>query len=165
MKKLKRVARFFVSVACLTICVLFSIDLMHRETDTYEVYVSQCIDGDTVVFRNQDESFVARFLAVNAPEIDKNEYFAKEAKDYTCKLLKNANTIVFEKDPKSSEMDPYYRRLVWVWIDGELLQERLVEGGYVRVDYVYENYLYVDALYENEEIAKQNGLGIWRVNE
>ena len=100
MKKWKRWIRFIVSIIILGICVWFSVDLMNKDTVTYEVYVSQCIDGDTAVFKNQDESFVARFLAVNAPEVDTNEYYAQEAKDYSCQLLRDAHTIVVEEDPK-----------------------------------------------------------------
>ena len=165
MKKWKRWIRFIVSIIILLLCILFSIDLMNKDTVTYEVYVSQCIDGDTAVFKTQDESFVARFLAVNAPEVDTNEYYAQEAKNYSCQLLKNAHTIVVEEDPKSPLLDPYYRRLVWVWCDGVLLQEQLVENGYAKIDYIYDYYLYMNQLYDKEEIAKQQKLGIWRNSE
>ena len=50
MKKWKRWIRFIVSIIILGICVWFSVDLMNKDTVTYEVYVSQCIDGDTAVF-------------------------------------------------------------------------------------------------------------------
>ena len=106
MKKWKRWIRFIVSIIILGICIWFSVDLMNKDTVTYEVYVSQCIDGDTAVFKNQDESFVARFLAVNAPEVDTNEYYAQEAKDYSCQLLRNAHTIVVEEEPTEIEV-PY----------------------------------------------------------
>jgi len=39
-----------------------------------------------------------RFLAIDTPEVDKNEPYSREAKEYTCNALKNAKEIYFHNN-------------------------------------------------------------------
>ena len=127
-----------------------------------KVTLAKCSDGDTArFFINNDEKKV-RFLAIDTPEIDKNEPFSKEASDYTCNALKNAKEIYLEYDGNSDKEDKYGRVLAFVHIDGRLLQKELVEKGYAKVAYIYGDYSYVSELREIEETAKKEKIGIWQ---
>lgn len=139
----------------------------NEETERIEVTLNRLIDGDTAVFNipNYDEPVTVRFLAINTPETkNKVEPFGKEASEFTEEKLINCKKIVLEYDNNSTETDKYDRRLAWIWVDDELLQELLVENGLAKIDYVYGNYKYLSELEKAEEKAKLSKIGIWKDN-
>ena len=126
-----------------------------------EVKLNKCIDGDTIsIIINKEEKKV-RFLAVDAPEIDKEEPYAIEARDFTCNILKNSKKIYLEYDKNSDKEDKYERILAWVWADNVLIQKELVKEGYARIAYLYSDYKYTSELNKFETVAKENKKNIW----
>lgn len=135
-------------------------------SETKTVNLSKCTDGDTAHFLINGEDKTARFLAIDTPETKHPskgvEPYGKEASEFTCNALKNANEITLEYDPNSEQTDKYQRELVWVYVDGELLQKQLIEQGLAKVDYLYGEYLYTSDLMQAQELAKSQNLGIWK---
>lgn len=133
--------------------------------ETEEVSFSKCVDGDTAKLIIKEKEETVRFLAINTPEVkssDKEgEPYGKEASDFTCNALKNAQKIVLEYDANSDARDKYNRVLAFVFIDGNLLEQELIKNGLAKVAYIYGDYNYVDILREEEEKAKTNKVGIW----
>lgn len=133
-----------------------------------EVKFSDCVDGDTAKFIYKEEEITARFLAIDTPETvhptKEEEKYGKEASEYTCRKIKEANKIILEFDDESDEKDKYDRYLVWVFIDGNLLQEKLVSKGLASVAYLYGDYKYTDKLEKAEQLAEENKLGIWNID-
>lgn len=84
----------------------------------------------------------------------------KRASDYTKSELKKAKKIQIQYD--GNKTDKYGRRLAWIWVDGKLLQDKLVRKGYARVYYIYGKYRYTDILKTSERKAKKKKLGIWK---
>jgi micrococcal nuclease len=97
-----------------------------------EVTLVRCVDGDTAIFTEGNDSFSVRFLGINTPEsTSRFEPWGKAASDYTCDKLENASQIVLQADPESGRLDSYGERwLAWVWYDGRLLNLELVEQAY-----------------------------------
>ena len=130
-----------------------------------KVKFSECVDGDTVkiILKNKEETL--RLLAVDTPEsvhpTKGVEYYGKEASDYTCNLVKNAKKIEIEYDDDSDKTDKYDRLLVWVFVDGKLLQKELVSNGYAKIAYLYGDYKYTSELEEAQELASTKNIGIW----
>ena len=129
------------------------------------VEYSDCVDGDTIKIVLNNKKYTVRMLAVDTPEsvhpTKEVEYYGKEASEYTCKLVKNAKKLEVEYDPASDKTDKYDRLLVWVFVDGELLQKKLIQNGYAKVAYLYGNYMYTDELKQVQELASAKNLGIW----
>ena len=48
-----------------------------------------------------------------------------------------------------------------MFLDGKLLQSDLVENGYAKVAYLYDDYKYTKTLIEKQELASAKGIGIW----
>ena len=144
--------------------ILISLLLINNvEAKKLEVSLDKCVDGDTAWFILNNENIKTRFLAIDTPEsTNKNEPFGKEASDYVCNLLKNADKIEIEYDPNSDKLDKYDRHLVWVFIDNELLQDKIIKKGLGEVAYLYDDYQYTDILKTSELIAKANKIGIWQ---
>ena len=152
MKKIFTILLFFTSISL--ICA-----------EEIEVKFSDCVDGDTAKFIYNNEEKTARFLAIDTPETvhptKKDEQWGKEASEFTCKKIKEAKKIVLEFDEESDRKDKYGRYLVWVFVDGNLLQEQLIENGLAEIAYLYGDYKYVDILESAEDKAKNNKIGIW----
>lgn len=134
------------------------------------VTLEDCVDGDTAKFKMNDGAIIkARFLAVDTPETVHPtkgvEPFGKEASNFTCTSLKEAKEIKIEYDENSDKEDNYGRKLVWVFVDGVLLQNSLVSKGYAEVTYLYGNYKYTPLLQDSQVIAKLEGVGIWSDKE
>ena len=129
------------------------------------VKFKKCVDGDTFKATLNKEEVTIRLLAIDTPESVKSEtevaYYGKEASEYTCSRLKKANKIVLEYDKNSDKFDKYDRLLAWVFVDDALLQEELVEKGYAKIAYLYDDYKYTDILTAKQEIASSKNLGIW----
>lgn len=147
--------------------IIFFICISSINAQEFEVKFSNCVDGDTAKFIYKEEEITARFLAIDTPETvhptKEEEEYGKEASDYTCQKIKEAKKITLEFDEGSDKKDKYGRYLVWVFVDGNLLQEKLVSKGLANVAYLYGDYKYTDRLEKSEQIAEENKLGIWNI--
>lgn len=130
-----------------------------------EVTLYKCVDGDTAWFLINGEKTKVRFLAIDTPESTNTiEAYGKEASRYTCDLLTKAKKIEIEYDEAANKTDKYGRNLAWIFVDGKLLQEQIVESGYAEVAYLYGNYKYTNKLNTAQKKAKENKIGIWSNN-
>lgn len=124
----------------------------------------KCTDGDTAHLRINDIDEPVRFLAIDTPETVKPgspvQPYGKEASDYTCNAIKEANQITLEYE-STNKTDKYGRILAWVYVDGVLLQQELVEKGLAKVAYLYGDYKYTNDLQQVENKAKEAQLGLW----
>lgn len=146
--------------------VLFiSIYSLSASTNKVEAKFSSCVDGDTFKVLIDDEEYSVRMLAIDTPETVKPgsdvEEYGKEASDFTCDKITNAEELELEYDDNSDKKDKYDRILAWVFVDDALLQKELISNGYAEVAYIYGDYKYTDALYVLEDTAKSSKLGIW----
>ena len=149
-------------IVFLFICIFININVF---ADEIKVEFSKCVDGDTAKFIYKDEVITARFLAIDTPESVHptigEEPYGKEASNYTCSTLEKAEEIILEFDSNSDKTDKYNRYLVWVFVDGKLLQKQLISKGYAEVAYLYDDYKYTDELEKAQEKAKAKKVGIW----
>lgn len=122
------------------------------------------IDGDTADFildRSEEPSIKARFLLIDAPELE-NKPYAKEAKNRVRELLKQANKIQVEYE--GSRKDRYGRDLVHVWVDDLLISEILVSEGLAIARYIdgyISNSAYADTIYQSQKYASNKGAKVW----
>lgn len=145
------------------IAFFFIMDLQATTTAEFAIF-ERCVDGDTAVFRINDESFKFRFLAIDTPETVHPtiaiEEYGKNASEYTCNKLSNAKEIIVEYE-ESNTTDKYGRKLAWIWVDGSLLQKELVSIGYAQVAYIYGDYRYTQSLCLNQKNAINLKYGMW----
>ena len=145
-------------IILILIILLFNINVNAKEIVT----LNKCVDGDTAWFNLNNENIKARFLAIDTPEsTNKIEPFGKEASEFTCNLLKNAEKIEIEYDDNSDKFDKYDRHLVWVFVDNELLQNLIVKEGFAEVKYLYGDYKYTSVLEDSLKEAKAKKRNLW----
>jgi micrococcal nuclease len=151
-------------VVLIIITLIILLPITVRE-DKLKVKLVDCIDGDTASFKIYNNIKTVRFLAVDTPEsvhpTKEIEPYGIESSEYTCNELKKAKTIEIEFDINSELSDKYDRLLAWIFVDGKLLQSKLISKGYAKVAYLYADYKYTSILLDEEKIAKQKELGIW----
>lgn len=131
--------------------------------DGYELTtLMSCTDGDTANFRVGGTVLATRFLAVDTPETSNGvDPWGVAAKTYTCNALESAEEIILELDEDSDIWDNYSRLLAWIWVDGELLQYKLVEESYAWVKYLYGDYKYNTTMIQLESYVQQYDKRIW----
>ncbi len=145
------------------IFLIFPINVSANNSKYDVVTLEKCVDGDTATFNLNGETIKSRFLAINTPEsTNKKEFYGKEASEYVCNKLTNANKIELEYDDESDKLDKYGRTLAWIIVDGENLQLDLVKNGYAEVKYIYGDYKYLNELKKLEKEAKKQKLGMWQ---
>jgi len=152
---MKKILLFFFMFFCL------SVNVYAKE----EVKFIDCVDGDTIKIELNGKVETVRMLAVDTPEsVHPNkgvEYYGKEASEFTCNTFKNAKKIDIEYDSNSDKEDKYGRLLVWVFVDGELLQDKLIQSGYAEVAYLYGDYKYTSLLQDHQAVVETKKIGIW----
>lgn len=139
------------------------------------VTVSSYGDGDTTNFYFPDTGEVnaplgttrVRYQNVDTRETmaDLTQEWGVPAKNFTNSELQNADVIQVQSVLNGSLYETFDRLLGWVWVDGELLNFKLVKEGYSQVQFgesqaMYKGVLYTDFLYHAELYAKRNGLKI-----
>ncbi len=123
------------------------------------------VDGDTLKIQLKGKTETVRLLLVDTPETNHPEIgkqpLGEEAKAFTQKLVHEAEKIELEKE--KTKRDKYGRFLAYVLVDGKLLQEELIKGGFARVAYVEDDDAkYLDRLKKAEQEVKQKKVGIWQ---
>jgi micrococcal nuclease len=126
--------------------------------------VSSVLDGDTFRIKYQGKTQSIRLLGVDAPESTKTRYkhlecFGTEAKNYLKSLI-DKKKITFQFDPSQDQKDIYDRLLAYVYLDDELINQKMVEDGYAK-EYTYKTvYTYQSQFKQAEQSAQDQQLGL-----
>ncbi len=129
------------------------------EPQRERVLVTRIIDGDT--FEIADGRQV-RYIGIDTPETKhpnkEVECFGEESALYNQQLIE---TQVVELERDVSDTDRYGRLLRYVWLDDELLNEKLVAEGYAQAASFPPDIAKQDLLQAAQERAKASNLGLW----
>jgi len=136
------------------------------KTQQLPVTLVHHVDGDTSSFRLNNHVIKARYLLIDTPETVKPNTpvmpFGMQASNYTHQALNDAKQITIMFD-KGDYTDKYQRALVYVFVDGQLLQKKLVQQGLARVAYVYPpSTTYLNELNAAQAQAKTAKRNIWQ---
>lgn len=124
---------------------------------TSTIKVTRVIDGDTIEINTGER---VRLICIDTPETYEDYY--QEAKDYLTDLILNEE-IELVKD--KSETDRYNRLLRYIYLDGDFVNEMIVENGWA-VAYPYNpDTTLCPQIEAAEESAKSKGIGIWAEQE
>lgn len=128
--------------------------------------IVRVVDGDTLNIKVNGREETVRLLLVDTPETvhpDKPvQPFGPEASAFAKETLTPGKQVEIEIDV--SERDKYGRLLCYLYADGKMFNELLLEKGLARVAYVYApNTRYVDQFYNLQKQAQANEIGIWSI--
>lgn len=117
--------------------------------------VGEVLDGDTIVLETGEK---LRYLGIDAPE--QTQRWGEEAKNFNQKLVLGKKVKVeFDR----IKLDKYGRLLAYVWVDNILVNEKLVEEGYARVNLIKgePKLKYLEKLEKAQKWAKDHHNGVW----
>ena len=137
----------------------------YDKSKKYTLEVGKVADGDTFHVRLDGKEFKIRLLLIDTPETAKEgkvaQPFADQAKQRTEELLKKAKKVEGKFDV-GDYTDKYGRALMYVYLDGKLLQQTLVEESLARVGYAHPpNTTLLKDLQKVEDQTKKKKKNIW----
>lgn len=136
---------------------------LEADEDTYEVV--RVVDGDTIIVNIDGEETRLRLIGVDCPESvhpdkSKNTHFGKLASDFTRSKLEG-RYVSMEYDKE--KLDRYDRHLAYVYLDGVMFNETLLEEGLAKAKAYPPNTKYKDEFEEIEKKAKEEDRGMWAI--
>jgi len=121
-----------------------------------EARVVRVSDGDSLIVEIDGRETKVRLIGINAPELD--ECYGSEARARLGSLvLDRSVTLVADEDAE----DQYGRMLSYVYVDGSLVNEELVAGGFVMARSYQPNTTFESDLAAAQDRARQAGAGMW----
>lgn len=134
----------------------------NANTDLYEV--TKIVDGDTIRVKKNEQEVKVRLIGIDTPEtVDPRkevECYGVEAKEYLGKLL-SGKSVKIETDPSQDTYDKYGRLLGYVYLNEELVNLKMIEGGYAH-EYTYDlPYKFQAEFRSGEKVARENAIGLW----
>jgi micrococcal nuclease len=123
--------------------------------------VTRVVDGDTIHADLRGRDLNVRLIGIDTPEVDPSigvECFGDEASRFTERML-GRRSVRLELDVERH--DRYGRVLAYVWLDGELFNERLVRTGHAVVTTYPPNVKYVERFMAAQTAARDAGRGLW----
>ncbi|XKE93783.1 thermonuclease family protein [Metaplanococcus flavidus] len=128
------------------------------------VEVVSVIDGDTIRIMYEGKETTVRYLLIDTPETNHprlgEQPLGTEATQENRGLIESGDvSIEFDVGDR---LDDYGRLLAYLYVDGESVQQQLLETGHARVAYVFPpNTRYLEEFKEAEQMAKEQEIGIW----
>jgi len=126
--------------------------------------VRRVIDGDTIELVG---GRLVRYIGIDAPEVRRREQdrwivdpepFGQAATEAN-RLLVEGKTVDLEYDVQTH--DRYGRWLAYVYVDGEMVNTKLVEEGYAQLLTIPPNVKYTARFQRLAEDARQQRRGLW----
>lgn len=128
-----------------------------------EVVVSKVSDGDTFTIIIDNKKYGVRLIGVDTPESvhpnkKKNVPYGKIASNYTKERLEGKK-VILKKDVQAR--DKYGRILAFVYIDGKMYNEELIEEGHAKIMTVPPNVNNIERFKKLQKEAQKLKKGVW----
>lgn len=125
--------------------------------------VARVVDGDTIKVTVNGKEETVRMLLVDTPETKHPskpvQPFGPEASSFAKNKLSGKQVELEYDGPK---YDKYERLLAYVWVDGKMFNQLLLEEGLARLAYVYDPpYTHFKEYMKAQNRAKTAEMGIW----
>lgn len=146
MHRLRIVSIFFVH--------LFYLTIIPENGFAWSAKVVSVADGDTLLVIHNDQQVKVRLYGIDAPE--HGQGFGQQAKALTAALVAGRNVDVEQKDT-----DQYGRMAALVKVDGQNLNELIIQNGYAWVYRQYCKERLCNGWMRSEEMARKQKRGMW----
>jgi len=129
-----------------------------------EAKVRRVIDGDTIELADRR---LVRYIGIDAPEIRRREGerwvvapqpYGWEAAEANRRFV-NGKTVRLEYDVQTH--DRYGRLLAYVYVNGQMVNAKLLEEGYAQLFTIPPNVKYAKLFRRLAQEARQHKRGLW----
>ena len=121
-----------------------------------EAKVVRVIDGVTIEVEHEGERFLVRYLGVSIPA----SADLAEASEFN-QFIAQGKTVVLSSEDAGVDFDGAHLR--YVFIDGEMVNLKLLNGGWGEVAQFPASFEKFEEFFEAESLARTDGRGIWSV--
>ena len=121
-----------------------------------EAKVVRVIDGVTIEVEHEGERFLVRYLGVSIPA----SADLAEASEFN-QFIAHGKTVVLSSEDAGVDFDGAHLR--YVFIDGEMVNLKLLNGGWGEVAQFPASFEKFEEFFEAESLARTDGRGIWSV--
>jgi len=136
-----------------------------REEKTFgqnDAVVVSVHDGDTIKVKYEGRTESVRFIGIDAPELDQEEW-GKKAQERLYSLIPPGSVVTLEFD--LTKRDKYGRLLAYIFTrDGKFVNELMLRDGLAMLYTFPPNVKYTEKFREAQRYARENMLGIWGKN-
>ena len=154
-------------ISSLCACVFKNdVTLEAEKSAATEHKILRVVDGDTFVADINGEKTTVRMIGIDTPESvhnddSRNSKFGEVSSEFTKKML-NGKNVELEYD--TNRTDQYGRILAYVYLNGEMVNEILVEEGYAVAKEYPPNTKYSEVFSAAQEDAEARKVGMWAEN-
>ena len=121
-----------------------------------EAKVVRVIDGVTIEVEHEGERFLVRYLGVSIPASADHA----EASQFN-QFIAQGKTVVLSSEDAGVDFDGAHLR--YVFIDGEMVNLKLLNGGWGEVAQFPASFEKFEEFFKAESLARTDGRGIWSV--
>ena len=121
-----------------------------------EAKVVRVIDGVTIEVEHEGERFLVRYLGVSIPA----SADLAEASEFN-QFIAQGKTVVLSSEDAGVDFDGAHLR--YVFIDGEMVNLKLLNGGWGEVAQFPASFEKFEEFFKAESLARTDGRGIWSV--
>ena len=121
-----------------------------------EAKVVRVIDGVTIEVEHEGERFLVRYLGVTIPA----SADLAEAAEFN-QFIAQGKTVVLASEDAGVDFDGAHLR--YVFIDGEMVNLKLLNGGWGEVAQFPASFEKFEEFFKAESLARTDGRGIWSV--
>ena len=121
-----------------------------------EANVVRVIDGVTIEVEHEGERFLVRYLGVSIPA----SADLAEVSEFN-QFIAHGKTVVLSSEDAGVDFDGAHLR--YVFIDGEMVNLKLLNGGWVEVAQFPASFEKFEEFFKAESLARTEGRGIWSV--
>ncbi|MBR8827206.1 MAG: thermonuclease family protein [Gomphosphaeria aponina SAG 52.96 = DSM 107014] len=127
------------------------------------VKVERVVSGNTIeiIMQSGASNLIekVRLIGIAAPDLKQDPWGVAAKKKLEELVGEKGGKVLLESDVETK--DNFERRLAYLWDNGILINEKLVEQGYVLAEVLPPNLKYKKPLLRAEEYARLMGYGIW----
>ena len=170
-KNLKRIS-FYIFLICLILIGLYIFRYKYRRVvfvpsttlnpqstiipNSVYAKVTRVYDGDTIQIESGEK---VRYIGMNSSEVyQKQECYSQEARRENYNLVMGKEVKLISD---TSDKDKYGRLLRYVYVNDELINDKLVKAGFAKTMSIFPDIKYQKLFLESEKYAKESKLGLW----
>lgn len=127
----------------------------HPVRQTFSCTVTRIVDGDTIVCGRAGR---IRLIGMDTPELSQAP-FGVQASSALAAMIQPGSDVQLEQDVEAR--DRYGRLLAYVWLDGTLVNWRMIREGWAVLLTYPPNVQYVDWFTDAQGRAREEGRGLW----
>ncbi|MEX2369319.1 MAG: thermonuclease family protein [Candidatus Paceibacterota bacterium] len=142
---------------------------------TTTALVTSVIDGDTFKAKIGTTTESVRLIGIDAAEIawpsaenglsePEPECYGWEAREALAEYVLDREAVL-ATDRLQPEYDDYGRRLAYVYVEGELVNQKLIANGFAHELSVRAGYEKQESFHASQKLAQDEAIGLWAACE